>query len=353
MTMGRLTVLSFLIVCGFLLWTVPATAAEPALQIKKIGGYYVGGKEVVLSGLPVVEKSFTQGGPIRKVDPNGEFEAGQMYVQFVQLAKPKAKYPLLLWHGGGLSGSTWENTPDGREGWQMFFLRQGHDVYVSDAVERGRASWARFPEINSSDPIFRSKLEAWEGFRIGPKYSADKTKREAFPGTQFPTEAFDQFTKQSIPRWVTSDPMTQAAYNTYIASFTKGSVPLVHSQAGNFAIQAALANRQNVKALVLIEPSGTPNPEKTDLTPLKDLPQLFIWGDNIDKSPSWTAYNANVRKYYEALKKMDAPVTWIDLPAMGIKGNSHMIYMDKNSDQVAKIVQDWLTKQGLMQPAKK
>jgi hypothetical protein len=26
---------------------------------------------------------------------------------------------------------------------------------------------------------------------------------------------------------------------------------------------------------------------------------------------------------------------WIDLPALGIKGNSHMMMMDRNSDQIA------------------
>ncbi|NDD24805.1 MAG: esterase, partial [Betaproteobacteria bacterium] len=37
----------------------------------------------------------------------------------------------------------------------------------------------------------------------------------------------------------------------------------------------------------------------------------------------------------------------INLPQAGIKGNSHMIMMDKNSDQVAALIQDWLQKKGL------
>ena len=63
-----------------------------------------------------------------------------MYVQYVKLASPRAKYPLLLIHGGGLTGVTWETKPDGQPGWQMFFLEAGHDVYVGDGMERGRAS---------------------------------------------------------------------------------------------------------------------------------------------------------------------------------------------------------------------
>ena len=37
----------------------------------------------------------------------------------------------------------------------------------------------------------------------------------------------------------------------------------------------------------------------------------------------------------------------VNLPEIGIRGNSHMLMMDKNSDQVAGVVQDWLAKQGL------
>ena len=37
----------------------------------------------------------------------------------------------------------------------------------------------------------------------------------------------------------------------------------------------------------------------------------------------------------------------INLPQAGIKGNSHMIMMDRNSDQVAGLIQEWLAKQGL------
>jgi hypothetical protein len=38
----------------------------------------------------------------------------------------------------------------------------------------------------------------------------------------------------------------------------------------------------------------------------------------------------------------------LDLPAMGIKGNTHMLMMDRNSDEVAKLVHDWIVKQGLV-----
>ena len=32
----------------------------------------------------------------------------QMYVQYTELAEPVCPYPILMWHGGGLTGVTWE-----------------------------------------------------------------------------------------------------------------------------------------------------------------------------------------------------------------------------------------------------
>src|SRR4051812_34361283 len=106
-----------------------------ALDVAEIGSFHVGGRQVALSGLETKELVFSAGAPPFKVDPNGEFEVEQMYAQYVKLTSPKARQPLLLVHGGGLTGVTWETKPDGKPGWQSFFLNAGHDVYVSDAVE--------------------------------------------------------------------------------------------------------------------------------------------------------------------------------------------------------------------------
>src|SRR5262249_494514 len=65
-----------------------------------------------------------------------------MYVQYFLPQNRKGKLPLLLWHGGGLTGVTYETTPDGRDGWLNYFVRKGWDTYISDAVERGRAGWS-------------------------------------------------------------------------------------------------------------------------------------------------------------------------------------------------------------------
>jgi pimeloyl-ACP methyl ester carboxylesterase len=281
-------------------------------------------------------------------DPNGEFEANQMYVQFVKLAHPKAKYPLLLWHGGGLTGVTWETKPDGQPGWQSYFLHAGHDVYVSDAVERGRATWARFPEIYTTAPIFRAKKEAWELFRIGPNYT-DSAVHTAFPDTQFPTGQFDVFMEQGAARWLTNDAATQKAYDAYVQQVCP-CVVIVHSQGNFFAFTAALHAPDKIKAVISVEPSSAPDPAAVDVSVLKSVPHLFVWGDHLTDSPLWPRFQAVSARYHDALEKAGVPADWVELPARGIHGNTHMMMMDHNSDQIAGIIQDWMTSKGLMNP---
>lgn len=321
-----------------LLASIAPNAFADNLHIKEIGSFHIGGEAVTLAGLPTRETAFSPGSVPFKVDPNGDYQTGQMYVQFIKLADPKAKYPLLLWHGGGLTGVSWETKPDGAPGFQNYFLNAGHDVYVSDSAERGRASFSRSPEIYKTEPQFRTLNEAWTLFRIGPEGSY-KTKN-TFGGVQFPIESVEQFGKQMVPRWLDSNEMIQSAYDALVDKICP-CVVMTHSQAGLFGFQAALRSPDKIKALISIEP-GTP-PKIDSVNPaIKDVPMLVIWGDNIDKSDYWTKKVPAIASFTDQLKSAGTNVTWVDLPKAGISGNSHMVMMDKNSDQVADLIQDWL-----------
>src|SRR5271168_4059897 len=124
---------------------MPANVPDAPLVISEIGSRHIGGRVVTLTGLPKRGRISTQGASVHPIDPNGEIVVGQLYAQYVRLAAPRSMHPLLMWHGGGMSGVTWETTADGKPGWQMAFLRAGFDVWISDAVERGRAGWAPYP----------------------------------------------------------------------------------------------------------------------------------------------------------------------------------------------------------------
>ena len=191
-----------------------ANAAEP-IALRDMGSFHVGGRLVEISGKPVKEVTFTPGGVPAKVDPNGTYQVEQMYVQYFLPANEKGAYPLLMWHGGGLTGVTYETTPDGREGWLNYFLRKGWAVYNSDAVERGRAGWAQYPDIFKGEPVFLTTANPFERFRIGDgagSYDPDPAKRKLMPGSQFPNEGYENFVKQNVPRWTTTDDAIIAAY---------------------------------------------------------------------------------------------------------------------------------------------
>ncbi len=177
-----------------------------------------------------------------------------MYVQYHVPEPRRGTAPLLLWHGGGLTGATWESTPDGREGWSQFFLRRGWATYVSDAVERGRSGWAMSPQIFAGEPVFLPKDNPWERFRIGAGPGSHAT-RTALPGTQFPVEAYDDFLRQVVPRWATTDAATLAAYRALLER-VRPAVVVAHSQGGFFALRGAQALPERVRALVLVEPAG-------------------------------------------------------------------------------------------------
>ena len=115
------------------------------LALRSIESFHVGGEVVSLAGLPVGRRRLAQGAAPRAIDPNGDYVTGQMYAQAFRLVAPRVPYPVLLWHGGGMTGAHWESTPDRRTGWLTRFLEAGFDVVVCDAVERGRASWSPFP----------------------------------------------------------------------------------------------------------------------------------------------------------------------------------------------------------------
>src|SRR3979409_2227478 len=151
----------------FLATIVATSTAEEPIALRAVGSFHVAGRLGEISGKPVKEVTFAPGGVPAKVDPNGTYQVEQMYVQYVLRLKETGAWPLLMWHGGGLTGVTYETTPDGREGWLNFFLRKGWGVYNSDAVERGRAGWAQYPDIFQGEPGFLTTSNPFERIRIG------------------------------------------------------------------------------------------------------------------------------------------------------------------------------------------
>lgn len=321
-----------------------AGCAQAPIALKDMGSFHVGGREITISGQPVKEVTFTAGGVPAKVDPNGVYQVEQMYVQYFIPQNERGALPLLMWHGGGLTGVTYETTPDGREGWLNYFVKKGWAVYNSDAVERGRAGWTN---TFKGDPVFLTKENPFERFRIGAgagSYNKEPAKMKLMPGSQFPAEGYDNFTKQGVPRWTTTDDAIIAAY-TELVDKVCPCVVLVHSQAGQFGQKVAQARPDKVRALVLVEPAGLGDAKLVDR--LKNTPILAVYGDYIEQDSRWPTIRANQLKQLEAVRAAGGRYDVVNLPQVGIKGNSHMMMMDKNNAQIAELIQGWLEKQGL------
>jgi len=328
-----------------LMMAASANAQQPPVQLERWGSFHVGGREVVISGQPVREVVFSPGGVPARVDPNGTYLMGAMYAQYMIPANPRGQAPILMWHGGGLTGVTWETTPDGREGWQHFFLRRGWPVYVADAVERGRAGWTMIPEQTGGTPILLTVDNPFERFRIGAG-PGSFARGETLPGNQFPADrdSYMNFMRQIVPRFTTTDALTLDAYLALLDRVGP-SVVMAHSQAGLFAWRAAQERPDKVRALVLVEPAAVGDPEK--VAALRNIPVLMVYGDHIAQDSRWPTIRGNGVRFAEAVRAAGGSVDVVDLPEHGIRGNSHMVMMDRNSDQVAGVVQEWLQRRGL------
>ncbi len=302
------------------------------LSIEKQGSFFVGGRNVHSDTLSVLPQ-YAQAGTIA-ID--------QMYVRY-QVPSGASKRPITLIHGCCLTGKTWETTPDGRMGWDEYFLRAGHPVYVIDQAWRGRSS-ANISVVNSTrmgktpaaqlPPVFAASQEsAWAIFRFGPEYP------KQYPGMQFPVNALPEFWKQMVPDWAQTltPPNPTVPALSELAIKLDGTVLMSHSQSGVYPFQVAALNTRGIAAIVSIEPGTCPDP-KGDLKPYLKLPILVLWGDYVDQSSRWSPRLKLCREFEAAANKAGGKVQNVILNDVGLPGASHMLMQDLHSHKIA----DWL-----------
>ncbi|MBX9778482.1 MAG: esterase [Xanthobacteraceae bacterium] len=323
--------------------------AEPIL-LREMGSFFVGGRIAVVSDRPKI-MSGTPGVQQFELDPNGEYWVEQMYVQYFKVEKPRGRVPIILWHGGAMTGVFWESTPDGRPGWVNYFLRRGWDVYNVDGVERGRSGWAMYPEIWPAPPEFmpRSSPAERTHWRIGagrPAQGAKPDAIELFPGSQFPVEAYDAFVKGFVPRWYHTGPATIKAFLELVDRVCP-CVVISHSQSGAWSFDIAKARPDKVRALIAIE-SATPG-SPGDLDRFSGMPIMWLLADFIDTDPQRVKAFARNLAFLKTVSAAGGLVDVVRLPELGIRGNTHFVMSDRNSDDVAGVVHGWLAKHGLHQ----
>ena len=94
------------------------------LRLRDMGAFHVGGRMHRVEGEPTRTLDIAPSIPAFPYDPNGDFAVGHAYCQYF-IPEDARGLPILLIHGGALTGACWETTPDGREGWANRLLRRG------------------------------------------------------------------------------------------------------------------------------------------------------------------------------------------------------------------------------------
>jgi hypothetical protein len=322
---------------------VSLAANAAPLTIKEQGSFFVGGETKTVAQPGV--------GPIPA--QTGEITVNQMYVQYQIPMKGDRHVPVVMVHGCCLSSKTWETTPDGRMGWSEYFVRKDRSVYLADQVSRARSGFdpTAFSDVRSGKTppaqlptiLAATHQVAWTVFRFGPKFG------EAFLDEQFPIAAIDELYKQMIPDL--NSTLSQASNPTWtqmaaLGVKLRGAVLMGHSESGFFPEQAALIDAKGIKGIVSIEMPCVTDLGAAKIATLAGIPTLVMFGDHLGDVTggpvSWAQSFETCKTFVDQLKKAGGDAQMMHLPALGIKGNSHMLMQDKNSDQLADLVIAWI-----------
>lgn len=317
---------------------------QTPLVLKAQGSFFIGG-----------EKAEQTKSELGNLGPGGHIAVNQLYVRFMVPQSGDGKLPVVMVHGATLTGKSWETTPDGRMGWDEYFVRNGHPVYVPDQVGRGRSGFnqATYNNVRAGSVAPASQPEwlrfsdesVWPNFRIGPKAGA------AFPDSQFPIAAVDELSNQAVPdmnRGLPTPTPTIKALSD-LAAQLKGAVLMGHSQSGSFPLAAALINPNVTKGLVLVEPGVCPADYTDDqIKALATVPLLVVFGDHRDNPtglptlPTWQARFEACQALIGRISAVGGQARMLDPTERGIRGNSHMIMQDRNNLQIADLILRWL-----------
>jgi pimeloyl-ACP methyl ester carboxylesterase len=322
---------------------------------------------------------------------------GQIYAEYYVPQPCTQPYPVVMIEGGFQTGANFTATPDGREGWAQFFVRAGYTVYVVDQPGRGRSSYdegAYGPSRPPTLDFILRRFAAPERYNEWPQAHL----HTQWPGTGEPGDpAFDQFVAQEVPS--IADYALQQRLNTAalvaLLDDIGPAILLTHSQSGPFGWAVADARPELVRAILAVEPNGPPVHDVINLGPpdwFADDPAVKPYGLTLvpltyDPAPAdasdlhfvradapprpgcargWlqreparrlinlarvpilmvegeasyhAAFDACTSAY---LTQAGVAHTYLRLIDHGIRGNGHMLMLERNSDEIAAVMLAWL-----------
>lgn len=317
------------------------------------------------------------GGNVQTLENGVTFHADHGYAQYY-IPQDSRNLPIIMWHGIGQSGKTFESTPDGREGYQAILTRRDWPLYIIDQPRRGRAGRTMAPVGKAASPTALYENAAWDAFRFG--LWVPPAGPTVFPDIQMPVDGYtvNQFFRQQTPdTGQEQDRKTLAETMGKLFDITGPGILMTHSRSGQYGWATAMERPDLVKAIVAYEPghfvfpegeipeaiprgelhvSGmdTPTVPVTEFEKLAKMPILIVFGDNIAtdissvyNSEVWRAASLRGRQFVEAVNRHGGDARIVFLPELGIKGNTHIPFADLNNIQVADHLESWLHEKGL------
>jgi len=361
--------------CAVVLASAPdERAGQAPLVLAREGYFFVGGRQVA------------RGQETVHVD--------HMYVEYQIPAKLLHPYPLVMVHGGGGTGVTYQGTPDDREGWQEFFVRAGYAVYVVDRPTAGRSAY----DSLTDGPLLRGAPGATERMFTRPEqYQLWPQARlhSQFPGSGLPGDlVYEQTVEAGVP-FIGNERRVDEIDRDALAALLDRIGPailLTHSRSGPLGWLAADARPGLVKAIVAIEPNGPPfkNPPSqsttappsatdrewgityapltfepavqraADLAPRQAPPEgkdlvgcwqmsgpprtlVHLVGVPVLIVTSESGYHAQYDQCTaEFLRAAGVRNEHVRLESRGIHGNGHLMMWEKNSLVIAALIEHWL-----------
>ena len=281
-----------------------------------------------------------------------------MYVESFIPAKPTHETPIVLIHGCCTTGAGFVSTPDGREGWAKYFVRQGWKTYVVDLPGHGRSPMpenyatmslqravddnaALVKKIGRSIFIVHSigGMIGWKLCETVPNEVAAMIGVAPVPPANMPKGSFPAASAIG-QSFVTSGPGPYlpedkpAWYKHGVAKNAFASATLFPSEAmDQYYASLVPESPRAINELMNKDGMGlTADPQK-----FTNVPKVIITGDQDPRHPR--AVDAEAAKFLGA--------DHIYLADVGLLGHGHPMYLDRGNEKIAQLILDWLHKKGI------
>lgn len=331
--------------------------------------------------------------------PGKETMGEAMYTEVWVPRQMRHANPIVFFHGNGQTGAVWRQTPDGRPGWAYYLVEHGYTVYMVDYPARGRSPYV---------PGVDGKLGIRTALQLEQTWTAPATSGGNFPRmskyTQWPSDSpkkgmmgdpvFDTFAKGQM-QFVNDQ--AALAVPAGVALLDRIATPVIlitHSQGGGIGFNVADQRPKLIAAMVSIEPGGPQmgtvdtakvaytrmNPGSWGLTnmPMKFDPPFaspkdikvhlepserpgdevgcYLQDEPVHKLASFDnmrilsiSAEGTYHRVFDAcipkwLNQAGAKDDFVRLEDVGIHGNMHEMFLDRNSEEVIKFIDGWIGK---------